>query len=36
MHNLFNTERSLSSRKDYKAARAAALADWRGLCADQD
>ncbi len=33
VHNLFNTERSLSSRPVYKKARAAALAEWRGLCA---
>jgi len=31
--NLFNTERSLSSRPLFKANRAAALAEWRGLCA---
>jgi putative transposase len=34
IHNLFNTERSLSSRNVYKAARTAALAEWRGLCAN--
>jgi putative transposase len=34
VHNLFNTERSLSSRSTYKQARAAALAEWRALCAD--
>ena len=33
VHNLFNTERSLSSRNVYKAARTAALAEWRQLCA---
>lgn len=33
VHNLFNTERSLSSRPLFKANRAAALAEWRGLCA---
>ncbi len=33
VHNLFNTERSLPSRNVYKQARAAALAEWRGLCA---
>ncbi len=33
VHNLFNTERSLSSRDTYKMNRAAALAEWRGLCA---
>jgi len=31
--NHFNLERSLSSRISYKAARAAALAEWRGLLA---
>jgi putative transposase len=31
--NHFNTERSLSSRPIFKANRAAALAEWRGLCA---
>jgi len=30
--NHFNTERSLSSRSLFKANRAAALAEWRGLC----
>jgi putative transposase len=29
--NHFNQERTLSSRDNYKAARAAALAEWRGL-----
>jgi len=33
VNNLFNTERSLSSRPHFKANRAAALAEWRGLCA---
>ena len=33
IHNLFNTERSLSSRPVYKMNRAAALAEWRALCA---
>ncbi len=33
VHNLFNTERSLTSRPVYKQARAAALAEWRQLCA---
>ncbi len=32
--NLFNSERSLSSRPDFKLNRAAALAEWRGLCAE--
>jgi putative transposase len=31
--NHFNHERSLSSRPHFKANRAAALAEWRGLCA---
>jgi putative transposase len=31
--NHFNQERSLSSRSLFKANRAAALAEWRGLCA---
>ena len=31
--NHFNQERSLSSRQHFKANRAAALAEWRGLCA---
>ncbi len=30
--NHFNSDRSLSSRTIYKQARAAALAEWRGLC----
>jgi putative transposase len=34
VHNLFNTERSLTSRDTYKLNRAAALAEWRQLCAD--
>ena len=33
VHNLFNPERSLSSRNVYKANRTAALAEWRQLCA---
>ncbi len=33
VHNLFNTERSLSSRPVYKLNRTAALAEWRQLCA---
>jgi putative transposase len=33
VHNHFNTERSLSSRDTYKLNRAAALAEWRALCA---
>ncbi len=31
--NHFNSERSLSSRANFKANRAAALTEWRGLCA---
>ena len=31
--NHFNTDRSLSSRASFKQSRAAALAEWRGLCA---
>ena len=31
--NHFNQARSLSTRTSYKAARAAALAEWRGLFA---
>jgi len=33
VYNLFNTERSLSSRYLFKQNRAAALAEWRALCA---
>ena len=33
VYNLFNQERSLSSRAIFKQNRAAALAEWRGLCA---
>jgi len=32
--NHFNQERSLSSRHHFKVNRAAALAEWRGLCAE--
>ncbi|SEP26010.1 putative transposase [Salinihabitans flavidus] len=32
--NLFNSERSLTSRSNFKLNRAAALAEWRGLCAE--
>ncbi|MCA0930749.1 IS6 family transposase, partial [Ruegeria profundi] len=32
--NLFNSERSLYSRSNFKMNRAAALAEWRGLCAE--
>jgi len=31
--NHFNQERSLYSRANFKRNRAAALAEWRGLCA---
>ncbi len=34
IYNLFNSERTLSSRPNFKSNRAAALAEWRGLCAD--
>ncbi|MFC4667537.1 IS6 family transposase [Seohaeicola nanhaiensis] len=34
VHNLFNQERNLSSRTIFKQNRAAALDDWRGLCAE--
>jgi len=30
--NHFNQERSLSNRDNFKINRAAALAEWRGLC----
>jgi len=33
VYNLFNQERSLSSRPNFKLNRAAALAEWRNLCA---
>jgi putative transposase len=33
VHNLFNTERSLTSRQTYKLNRTAVLAEWRQLCA---
>ena len=33
VHNHFNLERALTSREHYKANRAAALAEWRGLLA---
>ncbi|MEY8099621.1 IS6 family transposase [Falsihalocynthiibacter sp. S25ZX9] len=33
IHNHFNQDRSLSQRDHFKANRAAALAEWRGLCA---
>ncbi len=34
VYNHFNSDRSLSSRDVYKMNRAAALAEWRALCAD--
>jgi putative transposase len=33
VYNHFNEERHLYSRDNFKANRAAALAEWRGLCA---
>ena len=33
VHNLFNTERALYSRRNFKASRIAALTEWRGLLA---
>jgi putative transposase len=33
VHNHFNRERHLYSRNDFKLNRAAALTEWRGLCA---
>jgi len=33
VHSLFNQERALSSRQNYKTNHAAALAEWRGLFA---
>ena len=32
IHNLFNAERTLSSRDNFKASRTAALTEWRQLC----
>ena len=34
IHNLFNAERTLYSRDNFKASRTAALLEWRGLCAE--
>jgi putative transposase len=34
IHNLFNAERALYSRDNFKASRTAALLEWRGLCAE--
>jgi putative transposase len=33
IHNLFNVERTISSRDNFKATRLAALSEWRQLCA---
>ena len=33
IHNLFNAERTLSSRDNFKVSRTAALSEWRQLCA---
>ncbi|MXU65003.1 DDE-type integrase/transposase/recombinase, partial [Oceanomicrobium pacificus] len=33
-YNSFNSERSLTSRSNFKLNRAAALAEWRGLCVE--
>lgn len=33
VHNLFNTERAIHSRENFKLTRAAALVEWRGLFA---
>jgi putative transposase len=33
IHNLFNAERTLSSRDSLKASRTAALSEWRQFCA---
>ena len=33
VHSHFNLERSLTSRANFKKNRAAALAEWRSLCA---
>ncbi len=33
IHNLFNGDRALTSRDNFNASRAAALAEWRHLCA---
>ena len=34
IYNLFNSERSLTSRQNFKLNRTAAVAEWRGLCAE--
>jgi putative transposase len=33
VHNHFNAERHLSRRSNFKLNRAAALTQWRGICA---
>lgn len=33
IHNLFNAERTLNSRTNFKANRTASLTEWRQLCA---
>jgi putative transposase len=33
IHNLFNAERALNSRENFKVNRSAALTEWRQLCA---
>jgi putative transposase len=33
IHNLFNGDRALTSQDNFRASRAAALAEWRELCA---
>jgi putative transposase len=33
VHNHFNAERHLYNRSNFKLNRAAALTEWRGLCA---
>jgi hypothetical protein len=35
IYNLFNSERSLYTKPNFKLNRTAALAEWRGLCAEQ-
>jgi putative transposase len=32
IHNLFNAERALTSRENFKVNRSAALTEWRQLC----
>jgi len=33
VHNLFNAERALNSRANFKVNRSVALVEWRQLCA---